>query len=274
MLNMNGVLSSKVLSSGILGGGLPQAPNEIAELDATLTSSYPGTGQEFFNAVGDSGFDFWLGVDGTPDANSPTFEGDAGEQNAAFFLDGGDRFEIKSNPSLINRIHKTDETDLEFSFVVALYWPSAITTGAYYICGNANSSGDHGFRWVYDRSNQLFEFRQVNGAGYQTTNIGSGIILDGDAWSLLQISIRKTSGTDGDYKMKVNSDTTLSGALTSYAATTTDAGDLFQISGCSGSLLLPNGTKLKSFRIYDKFMTETELLQILAQHRALHGQNY
>ena len=258
------------------------ASGMLFHLDATDALSYPGTGQTFANLIENpadgsskTAWDFYLGDTGSATSTDPSFlthgggAGTAGDNWSFFQVDGGDRFNIKANTDFIKKIHKTSETDLEFSVYMAFYWPTGITTGIRYLFGNnRTSSGSlQGFYLAYDPVDQRFELRHYNAVGSSDTNIGSGIVLSGQTWMapgqyhFLNFSLRKTSGTAFDYKLSLNSDAAITGSGT-WSAATNDPGVPFGICGIDGSGTWPSGARLLAFSMTNKFATDTEIAAI------------
>lgn len=258
------------------------ASGMLFHLDATDALSYPGTGQTFANLIENpadgsskTAWDFYLGDTGSATSTDPSFlthgggAGTAGDNWSFFQVDGGDRFNIKANTDFIKKIHKTSETDLEFSVYMAFYWPTGITTGIRYLFGNNRTSAGslQGFYLAYDPADQRFELRHYNAVGSSDTNIGSGIVLSGQTWMapgqyhFLNFSLRKTSETAFDYKLSLNSDAAITGSGT-WSAATNDPGAPFGICGIDGSGAWPSGARLLSFAMTNKFATDTEIAAI------------
>lgn len=246
----------------------------VFEWDGTNSASYPGTGQAVSNITpspadgsSQSAYNFRLGTSASPDSGDPTFS------DPDFVFDGDDRILLEGlNTTFLGNIHNTSQTSLEVSFVTSLFWPAATTTGIYYICGTNNASPDQGFYFAYDRGNQEFELRHYSGSGsVQDTSMGSGIILNGDDWNLITFTMQKTSGTGGNWKLRVNGDTTLTGTLTTWLASTLAPGDRFQFSGVSGSARFPNNARATSFSCTNTFLSETQIQNVHSFYAARHN---
>lgn len=246
----------------------------LFEWDGGVEASYPGTGQTIANltpspADGESQttYDCELGIGSGSGTDDPTFD------NGDFDFDGGDRISLVGpNTAFINNIHKTNQTDLEVTFILPIFWPASVTTGEYYLFGTNNSATDTGFYFSYRPANQGFLFRQYGGGGSTApTTIGTGITLNGDAWNFIVFGFQKTSGTAGNWTLRVNGTTTQTGSLATFLTGTADPGDPFQISGVAGTNLLPNGTSLRSFAMVNNFLTEQEIGSVLNLYGGRHN---
>lgn len=253
----------------------------VQDIDATLIDSYDGSSQSWSNLVPSpadgetqAAYDHFLGASGTPSTDDPTFVGTAGSQLAYFSFDGGDRTRIQSgNTTLLDSIHRTDETSLEFTFAISIYWPSAITTGQSYLCGTNNANADNGFQIRFDRGVGDIRFRQQGGGTSQDTVI-TGVTLNDDDWNLIVFSLQKTSGTGGNYKFRLNGDTIQTGTLTTFGASLVDATDDYQISGVSGSLLFPNGVRVSAASMFNTFLSDNDFQSVRSQYSLRTGNTY
>jgi hypothetical protein len=229
----------------------------ISYLDAAISASFPGSGDDWLDANGDPNYDFFLGRDGTTNGEEPVFLGTAGDADAAFLFDGGDRVPIKVNTSFTNRLHKTDETDLGITFSLAFYWPLNPLSGVINFFGTANTSSSHGLLVGYDNTNTRFNLTQYNNSGGgSVTNMGSTVNPVKGAFNLLTVSFQKTSGTGGTYRLSLNDDTVLTGSLATYLTSTTDATQPFQWSGVQSSKEFFAGMKMKAGAIFNGSLTQ------------------
>lgn len=88
----------------------------VYDVSAVLSSSYPGSGQKWFNGIASpadssaqSANDFFLGEDINASTDDPAFNGSAGDQAAFWSFDSSnDFFRLAgSNTALLNSLHKT-----------------------------------------------------------------------------------------------------------------------------------------------------------------------
>lgn len=121
-----------------------------ADLDATKSASYGGSGQTWANLVtspadgaSQTDYDWFLGADGNSGSDDPTFTGTAGDSAAYFLMDGGDHFVQKTNTTLINRLQADNGQD--WWFLIGFHWPAAITAQAPVIWDTGNLGTDIGF---------------------------------------------------------------------------------------------------------------------------------
>ena len=129
-----------------------------ADLDATISDSYSGTGQTWANiettpadSAAQTDYDFHLGASGTATTDDPTFTGTAGTSNAYWAMDGGDHFEIKSytaTQSVPYHMHRTD-TSKPWWFAICVYIPAGAKRGFF---GNGYVSGDTGTYLWHDEA--------------------------------------------------------------------------------------------------------------------------
>lgn len=253
----------------------------IGDLDATVSDSYDGTSQIWLNVItspADSSAqadnDYFLGLDGTSSTDDPTFTGSAGSASAYFLYDGGDKFALdNANTAFLSKLHKTNETALEFWMCMAVYWPSG-TSGAFNLFGTAQSSSNHGLiiQLQQGASNRV---RIIQDSGSASITSTGTVNMSTDAWNILLVSYQKTSGTGGNYKVWHNSATVLtSGTLSTWNTTTTDATFNARIGPGTGAALIPNGVRLANFSYGNEYLDDTKAGNIISHLETRHSRDY
>jgi len=222
----------------------------VHDWSATQTDSYNGSGETWTDRKGNQ--DMWLGADGTTDGTEPTFDGTAGDP-AARFLVNGDYFNAKANSTVLSGMHRSDGG--------AFTWAMTVDLGAGDLecIGTGAIGASAGFVIEIIRSSRQIRFRCLDSAGSsvvtkEITNNPGGQI--GTGLTSLCFGYDPTSG---DWAMKIQSDTFVSGTTT--ASTTTDATpNTFKI-GRNGDASV-SGTNLDyvhEFGVANKLLNETEM---------------
>lgn len=247
-------------STKVQGSSLIQFPASlIARLDATISASYPGSGDDWLDVNGDSAYAFHRGENSATNAKDPTFLGMAGDKDAAFLFDGGDRVTIKANTAFIERIHKTDETSLGVTFQISFYWPLYPQSGLTFFFGDEEGSTHHGFKFYYNNSSGNFIFDQVANVGSSAnTTVASGVTIQPGTFNTLMLSIQKTQANQGTYRFKFNDNGVETGVTALYNATTTNATKKFQFSGIGSSAVFPAGVKVKGFTLFSDSLSSAQ----------------
>lgn len=261
---------------------IPSSFNPIFDLDATYPESYPGSGQLWNSMISapadgesETAYEFALGVSESVGSDEPVFTGNAGKASTYWLFDGNDRFNLTSvNPTFIKNIHKTDQTDLELTIALTYYSPANFTSGTVFFIGDNNSVADSGWYLAYDRDALQMEFRHYSSGTVEDTNMGTGTINLDDKWNFILFTMQKTDGLNGNWKLRINQDATVSGTLTTWTSNTTDPGDTLQISGVAGTALLRNGSRLASVYLGNKFLTEEEINILHSLYTNRHDRNY
>ena len=270
------------IRGGVRNGTPPALSYDgLMYVEPTSYNSYPGD-QDLINLVQNpndgldsSAYNLQLGNSGTT-ANDPEFIGELGSFASSFEYNGANaRITIPSNTQFIDDIHCTTVMDLECGIVIALRWPPSVNTGLYYLCGTTNTAARFGFQLAYDADDQRIRFRQSSGTGsYAITDIGAGLIdFTSGEWIYLAFSFEKTNAFDGNYRMVFNQQE-FSGALTPFQVCNDPANNEFQISGVSGSSLMPNESRTKSFVLLDRYLGFDEMEQLRLYFSTLHGEPY
>lgn len=135
--------------AGAFAGGAAHTPmggivsSCCADLDATVSDSYSGSGQTWANiettpadSAAQTDYDFWLGATSSATTDDPTFTGSAGSSSAYWAMDGGDHFEMKSftsTQSVPYNQHRTD-TSKPWWYAICVYIPAGAKR-AFFGCG-------------------------------------------------------------------------------------------------------------------------------------------
>lgn len=249
--------------------------NAVFELDATLSDSYPGTGQTWSNVIAspadgsDQGeYNAFLGDDGTADTSDPTFTGTAGDSAAYFSYDGGDGhfFDHSSLPTMFADMHK-GTSGKKWWMTIAFRTPSSLSANA-----------------------TLFDARSVNGTQLLYINFNTSfrvIINGGDGNTIFNFHVGSVA-TDTDYLVIVSYDfdnsklttwvnSATGGDLAGQATGTDESGittaGLMQDTG--GSQQWPDGTRLYGFYGgWDVHLDDTKAGEIISLLETRHNRDY
>lgn len=244
----------------------------VMDLDATLSASYPGSGETWSNLIASpadgsaqTDNDFYLGADGTADGANPTFNGSANDPAAYWSFDGGDYFSLKTgaNTTFINALHKT--TGGTAWTMVAAYRQSG-TAAAFF--GTADSSVAKGIPGVYVSGSDLI----IVQFGDSGTTFESGLtdqMTDGNDYLI----IASYNGSD-TYNYWLNSATSSDSDDASYSATSDNAAGIMRIGRANTSTHMPNGSRLYHFSLYNEFIDNTKAGNIISALETRHSRNY
>lgn len=147
-------------------------------LDAADPSSYPGSGQTWFDVSGNAN-DYFLGATGGAEASDPTFVGSVGALDAYFSFDGGDFFNETAAHTFDNNWHKDNGS----CSAIALVYPLVTKLAASSIWSNRNQGGvDSGVIFEVLLTTRLVHFRHSITTG-TNEGISSTFALNGAAWN-------------------------------------------------------------------------------------------
>lgn len=244
--------------------GAKMPSSAVFDLDATIVSSYGGTGQTWTNLVpapadgeASSAYNFTLGTDAAVSTDDPTFTGTAGSPSAYFLFDGGDRVAMAANTTFINSLHKTTGgTDFTFGFAFRNIDSSAIR-----LAGTTFTTGALG-AGVTKNTNETIVLVQGNGTS-QVSSTGSPTLLDATDYVLL-VSCAAGGGNVRYWVNGVRSNGTIA-----YNTATGDASGIFR----AFSTII-TGTRLYGLSMFKQFIGDAEASAILETYRTRHGRAY
>ena len=259
----------------------------IFEVDATISDSYSGSGYALNNLTASpadgedqSDYDFYLGTDGIG-GHIPTFTGTPGDSGAYFDYTGANQvvgvlkqfIDSGTSTTFLNSIHKTDQTDLEFWYAMTIYWPAAVTSGQYRICGNMYSTSEIGFCLNYELGNARITLEQASST-VKVDSYASGIV-QGDAWNLFIYSFQKTSGTTGSAKFYLNGNI-VTPSLNTFTTTTETPTKAMTLGSAAGgySAELPVGARVVSCAMGNEFLSDSKMGDLEDYLSAAHSRTY
>ena len=271
--------SAKAISKGLLleAGG----PSDISlksiissavfDLDATVSSSYSGSGTTWSNLVpspadgsNQTAYDFFTG-NGSTGTTYPTFTGSPGSPSAYWALDSGDYFSIKSgvNTSFINNLHKSTAGQK-----VTLILAMRTAADGYYIgtAPGAPDGSNHGF-YFYKSTTTLY-LDQFNAGTYGRSSFavtGNGTDM------LMAVAFDVTGGT---IKKASNARSFTSVASPSFVTTTTNANLSMKI-GANGSAAGTGGNcRIYGVYAFNELLSDAQLDDVVDFINARHGRTY
>ena len=192
----------------------PSGPTLLAELDASNSSSYPGTGTDWFDLTSNNN-------DGTLNAGSGTLTygtTDGGEFDLSGGLNTRIEFSDNSDISLSTTTTKTYSTWINSSRVGFLYFSDTIMSKQ-----SGNPQGD-GF-WVGINSNNQLVGRVTSDGGSTNKNIsGIGATISTGTWYMITLIVKVSSDSD-TFKLFIN--TTEVGSTSGGGSSVNDTNDLY-----------------------------------------------
>ncbi len=266
----NAVLSPQIFSNG--DGSLQDvlASTEF-DLDATLESSYSGSGQDWSNLVpspasgaSQSDYKFFLGIDGTSDGSDPTFTGTAGNSAAYFAMDGTDHFrQQNANSQFLKDLAKTTGgQDWWAAITISL---GSISVGQYIWAQGATATrGVH----IQVTGGNLLRMRVRGDTSTVNVTLTPTFSLTTD--TLLIISYDHATTT---FRTWLNSTTGVDNSITPNT-TTTDTSDVSDIGTTNGFSILSAGTKVYGYAMGNEFLDDTKATAICEALETRHNRDY
>jgi len=265
--------NNKVIAEGGGSGYLDDVISSVvADLDATISASYSGSGQTWANLIAapadsaaQTDYDFWLGADGTADTLDPTFTGSAGSASAYWSFDGSDRFTHKTDTTLIDNLHKTAGDD--FWLAITLNIPVSSGNRGLFATKTTGTT-TAGFYLLLGTDDDI-DFRQYAGGTAILDNAGATVTESADV-----IIITSFNRTTNKGRYWVSTTTAVENNVTFDTGTTDKNGSLTIGSNPNGSQALPAGSKVYSVAIGNEFLDDTKAGDIIAHLEARHGRDY
>lgn len=163
-------------------------------LDAGDAASYP-SGQKWLD-LGDNGYDFFRGADGSAASDDPTFNGTAGRLSSSEYwsFDGGDFFRLdQSNPAFVDTMHKNNAFWSAFG---AFYLPSSIATATDILADTGHLLASDGFEFSIQTNGKLRIILRKSGIPAASNLLAdSTATLNFSAWNTYGITIDEASGS-------------------------------------------------------------------------------
>ncbi|HEY8191003.1 MAG TPA: hypothetical protein VIG74_01160 [Alphaproteobacteria bacterium] len=245
----------------------------VFDLDATMTTSYGGSGQTWANLIAapadgaaQTDYDFYLGATNSATTDDPTFNGSAGNPAAYFSFDGGDRFSIKSgsNTSFLNSLHKTTG-GADWTCVAALYTNNV--SAANPIINTQSTASDVGMRCYINASEDPTHTQR--GSASATVNSSPAHIATGTP---VIAAFGHSHGTNKT-KLWVNS-TIGTEPSHSYSTTTASATQPMTIGWMPNSQPAENGMRLYAISMFNAYLSDGEVASVVAAYNARHTRTY
>lgn len=242
------------------------------DLDATISDSYGGSGQTWANLIASpadgaaqTGYDFFLGADGSSSTDDPAFTGSAGDSAAFFAMDGGDRFKSKAitNTVAMKNAHRTDVSG---TWVAMAMLPKS----AAHWWGNNHSGGTAGVRLTGSTGN-LSTFFESNGSTLLTL---SNIIDHDNNTDVLFILSWDGTSTTNNMRLWINS-TTKSEVSGTFKTSTSSSAIEWGIGGTqNGFSEMVNTSKVYHFSMGNAFIDDADAAIIFTHLEARHNRDY
>ncbi len=255
----------------------------VCDLDATLTGSYPGSGQTWYNleptpadSAAQSDYDFWLGETSSATTDDPTFTGSADSASAYFSLDGGDHFTIKTMANCPTFL-KSHRTDAAGTWCAIAYQGATLTTTSI-LYGASNDANDMGsMAFLVNEAGSAFGVRIYNCNGTAASN--SLMYTGASDDTAIHILICSWDGTSSTNNKRAWLDTrTKTSVSSTFTTSTTDSDEVWRIgagsNGGAASLRLPSGTKIYAFSAGNGFIDDADAAAIIDEYNARHSRTY
>ena len=247
------------------------------QVDATKTASYGGTGQTLANvtvapsdSTSQTGYDFFLGADGSVDTDDPTFTGSAGTDSAFFAHDGADFFKSKGTVmTAVNKAHRTDYTDGSWGAIA--FRTAAVPAGADELMGN-RVTGTERFSIGMDGAEK--PDLTVRGAGTAQILTNPNILAGSTDFLVIHTWDTSLTGSD-NMKLYLNGDTPDISAEKTFNVTTTDnTNGMALCARVSGTAPVDSGFRFYGAAFGQGFLTNALAASIRTWYNDNHAQTY
>jgi hypothetical protein len=234
----------------------------VLDLDATLYNSFPDLdSQHWIDTV--SGAKFYLGTDTAIGSDDPEFIGDIGDAGSIFDFDGDAYFKALDANTVLAGFHKTaagTKGTLLFNIVIG------DLVGISPLCGTATTNSHHGF-YIYVDTDGSVVLGQANGSA--TANL---VILPAASIVAGQSHVLAVGREEDTGLISVSLDgAAFTTTAESFNATTTGATYYIKLmANATTSAKARAGSKIKSFSVYNKLLSDLELTAELAKLEARH----
>lgn len=269
-----GITRSQPSATGGGGGGGASiqsiVPEAVFDVDATQSASYGGSGQTWANLVpsphdgsAQADYDMQLGQTSSASSDDPTFTGTAGTSGAYFSFDGGDVISLPAAPTYLRERHQTSKI---FTLGYCVDIASAANQGM------IGTGGDTGISWLFQGGFPRLLLQNVDGGSFtnniiDTPGFASGVLC-------IIVAVDGAAGTCKAYMNGTKFTAPYSGAG-AIISSSTDAVLAARYNSLEGiQFPLTNGSKCRSIFLIDKYITDTEASDLLAEMNSRHGSIY
>ncbi len=229
----------------------------VLHLDAGDASSWDdGVDSQRWRDLAGSGYDFFLGADGSASSDDPSFNGTVGNKSASeyFAIESGDFFTYDSaNESWMNDLHKNNAA---FTLEVWLY---ASSSGDKQLFGSGATGNEPGILWwIQNAVARLYVF---NNSGVALNQTASGDSTPNNQWFQLALTMDEAAGAGGLkwYRNGASADSSDDATITSPS--TDNSPNTIKMHQRPSGATSPNGTRQAIFRAYTRALTAAEINQ-------------
>ncbi len=252
--------------------------SSVMDLDATISASYPGTGQTWSNLVpapadgsAKTAYDYFLGASGTPTTDDPTFNGTAGVPSAYWSFDGADYFKIKSgtNTTFLNSLHKTTGGS-DWWMACPCRFPALGANISTFFSTRTSGNGLN-VGSVTNAGSAYLRLLQASAGSTAVADSSTEAIFTAYATNnLVVISYNNATST---VAWAVNSNTFTTETLT-YVVTTTDAVAMLIGATAVPNQMFINGSFMYGFSMGNEYLNNTKLAMIRSFYQRRHARTY
>ena len=239
----------------------------VFDLDATLKASYIGSGASLVNAEQSpadselqSEYDFGTG------AGAPTFVGTHGSKDAYFTFNADSFKGDNALSTFLDSLHKTTGGS-DFGFVMTTF----IKDGNQVFAGNRQAGSTNRGVYMYSlASSDDLHLGQRGDDGIIAVQSTTSLTMD--AWNFMAVS---HSHSTNETTIWVNSATGLALSHTFDPTTTTASANEFYIGAYGdGTLPLPATSRMRSFQMFNSYLTNANITSIANELGIRHGTAY
>lgn len=234
-------------------------PSALSDLDASLSTSYDGSSQNWVDALGNGG-DMYLGIDGTVSSDDPSWA------DGEFSHDGGDFFHIQSQPNFWRDLHKNG-AGKTFFLAIAFKTPSSLTT-IYQLDTAVANNNNHGIT-LRTLSNGRIDFFQFDGSGSELSLTPTGVV-QANSDTLIIVTYSEDDTTLNVY----HNGTKYTNSSFVFDVDTTDATQGVRCMNNGASFSAPNGTITRAVGWGTGFISDAEAAAIKDLYESRHGVTY
>ena len=245
----------------------------VIDLDATVSTSYSGSGTTWANLVtspadgsAQTAYDFYTG-NGATSTTYPTFNGSAGSSAAYWSFDGGDYFRKKDGAitSFLQNMHNYSVAGKGFWAAWTGNIPTPASVSSMFATSDSTSEGC-----------LLQILTSTGNARIRRRHSGGGSSMDSttSATGSNKIVVVSFNNETGAYRFWINSTTVTSSGTNTTLSTASSVGVPVIAAETDFGGALPNTSRLYSFAMGNEFLDDTKAAAIINALEARHGRNY
>lgn len=243
-------------------------PSAVYDLDATISSSYSGSGTSWNNLIASPADGSAQSAYNFVQRGSQSFTGTADSPSSYFNSNNTGGWNVPPT-SFISNLQRTD-LGIEYTAVFSFRTPSSLGSTNKGLMGTSSNLVANGVYNVVQTNNRAI-LRHQNGSagvGYSPVNA-----LTTDTDYILAVMVNSTTG---EIKFFINKDKFEPSPLTWLTNTTPSPATQYGLFSSATGLGLPwpAGTRFYAASFFNKFLTDFEYSNVFIEYQRRHKRNY